>query len=408
MRASTANTRAHVVASVDPDEVVSLAQQMVRIRSYTGSSGEGDLASHVGAAAEHLGLEASLEAVDEGRVNLIVRLRGTGNGSTLMFNGHLDTNPVALGWTEDPFGGTLRDGCLYGLGISNMKAADAAFLGALAALQRSQVELRGDVLACLVVGEQQGGVGTIALLGRGHRADFFINGEPTSLAILTLHAGSFPLKITAVGRMRHISRANDAVNAVEEMTSVVTALRSVTFSGPDDPRYRGLRRLNVSSIRGGVGREYHDWRPGLIPDVCSIVVDVRYGPGQTEESVTDDIRAFLATLEAADPDLHTEVSRVDFKRHRMPPFETPSDAPIVQIVARNYREILGVEPRIGDIAPFKFYGTDAAHLAEIGNMPGVVCGPGGEFNSMPDERVEVAEMVAAAKIYAASVVDVCT
>jgi acetylornithine deacetylase/succinyl-diaminopimelate desuccinylase-like protein len=30
-------------------------------------------------------------------------LEGIGAGRSLMFNGHLDINPIAAGWTRDPF-----------------------------------------------------------------------------------------------------------------------------------------------------------------------------------------------------------------------------------------------------------------------------------------------------------------
>ena len=39
-----------------------------------------------------------------------------------MFNGHLDINPLATGWTRDPFDPWVEDGKLYGAGIRNMKS----------------------------------------------------------------------------------------------------------------------------------------------------------------------------------------------------------------------------------------------------------------------------------------------
>ena len=58
-----------------------------------------------------LGLESEFVPVegagtDEGaRVSAVGRLRGTGGGKSLLFNGHLDTNPVSEGWTVDPWAG---------------------------------------------------------------------------------------------------------------------------------------------------------------------------------------------------------------------------------------------------------------------------------------------------------------
>ena len=125
------------------------------------------------------------------RVNAIGRLRGTGGGKSLLFNGHLDTNPVTEGWTVDPWGGKVDDKFIYGIGVSNMKAGDAAYFCALKTLIDAGVKLKGDVILTFVVGELQGGVGTMALIDQGLRADYFINSEPTDLQALTMHAAAF-------------------------------------------------------------------------------------------------------------------------------------------------------------------------------------------------------------------------
>ena len=66
---------------------------------------------------------------------------------------------------------------------------------------------------------------------------------------------------------------------------------------------------------------------------------------------------------------------------------------------------LGWEVRL--CRPCCFYGTDAAHLKHRASMQGVVCGPGGRYNTMPDERVDVADYLDAIRIYMLSIVDVC-
>jgi acetylornithine deacetylase len=63
-------------------------------------------------------------------------------------------------------------------------------------------------------------------------------------------------------------------------------------------------------------------------------------------------------------------------------------------------------PQIGGVAPYKFYGTDAVHLARAG-MVGLVYGPGGKYNTMPDERVELRDLFNAARVYARVIVETC-
>ena len=40
-------------------------------------------------------------------------------------------------------------------------------------------------------------------------------------------------------------------------------------------------------------------------------------------------------------------------------------------------------------------------------MEGVVCGPGGRYNTMPDERVDIADYLDAVRIYLLAIVEIC-
>ena len=81
-----------------------------------------------------IGLDSSLLEVQPGRYNAIGILKGTGGGKSLAFNGHIDTNPITEGWTVDPIGGVAKDDCVYGIGVSNMKAGDRAYFRAVETL----------------------------------------------------------------------------------------------------------------------------------------------------------------------------------------------------------------------------------------------------------------------------------
>lgn len=395
------------VKSIDRDALVRLLQGMVRLRSYSAEGEEGAIARFVQDAAQDSGLESQLQEVEPGRYNVISRLRGSGGGQSLMLNGHLDTNPAGAGWTVDPLGGEVKGGCIYGIGVSNMKAADAAYLAAVGAVVQAGVPLRGDVIVAHVIGELQGGIGTAHLVQSGVRADRFIVGEPTDLALLTMHAGSIELTITVHGRTRHLSKMEEAIDAIEKTVGVLTAVKRMEFTGAVGSEAAGLQRVAVGAIRGGLGASFQDWRPALIADTCSIKLSIRYGPGQTTNSVEADVRAELARLSSLDPDLVVEVERNQGgQRMEMGPFSVPSDADVVGVVRTAHSKAKGAAPAEGAVAPYKFYGTDAYHLAKAG-MLGVVYGPGGKFNTMPDERVELADLFVAAEVYTRTIVEIC-
>ena len=95
-----------LIRRVDEKASLDFLARMVRHRSYSQSEGERKLAEFMAESMRAIGLDAELQPVDEGeRVNAIGRWRGTGGGRSLMFNGHVDTNPVTEGWTVDPVGG---------------------------------------------------------------------------------------------------------------------------------------------------------------------------------------------------------------------------------------------------------------------------------------------------------------
>ena len=175
-----------LLARIDAKACLDFVSRMAQHKSYSGTEGERKLALFMAEELRKLGLETELVPVEGERVDAIGRWRGTGGGKSLLFNGHLDTNPATEGWTVDPWGGEVDDKFIYGIGVSNMKAGDAAYFCALRTLIEAGVKLKGDVILTFVVGELQGGVGTLALIEKGLRADYFVNSEPTDLAALTI------------------------------------------------------------------------------------------------------------------------------------------------------------------------------------------------------------------------------
>lgn len=399
--------RDEVLSAIEPERLIALLRDMLRHKSFSGSAGEIELSRWLAGELAGRGFEVAQRPINGERVNTLAWLRGAGDGQSLMLNGHIDTNMPGLGWTRDPWGADAENGFVYGIGASNMKAADAAMVEALTAVSSVAPDLRGDVCLAMVLGELQGGVGTLQLLRDGILTDYFIVGEPTDLAMLTLHAGSFEFSVDVIGRSRHMSKQDEAVNAVEKMCEVVNALKRFQFAAGGRPEYAQLERLNVGSIRGGMGAAAEDWRAPLVPDFCTIRVAARFAPNQTPESAIAEVERALSALRASDSDLEFRVALVppDVK-HVMPPFEVDADEPFIRRIARIHRELSGREPRLGAVAPYRYYGTDAGHLASRG-MRGLVYGPGGAFNTMPDERVAIADIVLAAQAYALAIIDTC-
>lgn len=109
------------------EEVLELAKVLISQQSYSGHEG--------GVAAE---LEKYMKAngFDDVTVdkygNIIGKIKGNRPGKKVLFDGHIDTVPVAnpAAWVHDPFKGEVVDGKLYGRGTSDMKGAVASFTAA--------------------------------------------------------------------------------------------------------------------------------------------------------------------------------------------------------------------------------------------------------------------------------------
>ena len=397
-----------LIEAIDAREALDFLAETIRFKSYSGEPGESELARFLAGRMRALGLDTDLQRVETERFNAIGTLKGTGGGTSLLFNGHMDTNPVTGGWSVDPWGGLYDDDFIYGIGVSNMKAGDAAAFIALQTLVRAGVRLRGDVVLEYVVGELQGGIGTVKAIESGVRADCFVNMEPTDLNGLTLHAGSFNVVIELNGITRHVSKREEAVDAIAAAAALIPRFNGLTFSGAANADHAAVNRANIGVVRGSLTPEFHDWRPPQVADFARLAGTVRYGPSQSEASVLGDIEALLRTLMDDMPGLRaTVVKQHAGERPSMLPFEVERAAPIVEAVSRAYRAVRGAPQALGPIKPYCFYGTDAAHLLHKAGMPGIVCGPGGRYNTMPDERVDIPDYLDMIRVYLLTILDTC-
>ena len=394
--------------NIDEQACLETLAEMVRHKSYSETEGERRLAERMVEIMKAMGLEAHLQPVEGDRVNAIGVWHGTGGGKSLLFNGHLDTNPVGEGWTIDPWGGLVDDDFIYGIGVSNMKAGDAASLSAVRTLIENGQRLKGDLILTYVVGELQGGVGTLAAVKQGISADYFINSEPTDLKAVTMHAAAFVFHIELEGITRHLSKREEAVDAIRAASALVPKLTELTFSDAPSDENRSINRVHVGTIRGALGREFHTWRAPQVADFVHLSGSGRYGPGQTEDRAIADIRAVLDQLEAEWPGLKAKVwAETRDGKPSMPAFEVAKDSRIVTALNTAYRAIRQHDQPTGAITPPGFYGTDAGHLYVEGGMEGVVCGPGGRYNTMPDERVDIPDYLDMVRIYLLTMCDIC-
>jgi acetylornithine deacetylase len=403
-----------VLAHVDQEAMIELASALIRIPSF--KTEETPVAEYLAAFFRPRDYQVDLQEIEPGRFQTIATLAGTGGGTSLMLNGHIDINALTMRWKRDPWTPSVEGDRLYGHGIQNMKGGLTSIIMAAEAVRQSGVPRKGDLVVACVAGETQGGEGTHFLMQSGLRTDMAVVAEPFGADhLVTVHAGIVHMAIHTYGVTGHIGRLEGTVNAVQKMTKVINALQQVEFRYTPRADLPAFPRLNVGSIIGGRGQDYVLVEPPYIPDLCTILVDVHFIPGMTVDGIIADIRRALDPLTGEDPELRyaIEIPPPDFFKGRrrlvMDPLDVPVDSDIVQTVARHYRTVTGHPPKaIGTVLPHSYTADDTCHLWKAG-IPCLLYGPGVIRGSQDedDSCVLISDMVKVTKVLALTALDVC-
>ncbi|MCI0899047.1 MAG: M20/M25/M40 family metallo-hydrolase [Chloroflexi bacterium] len=407
-------TQVKVVDQVDKQAVVDLAGELIKIPSFKLE--ETPVATFLAGFFGDRGYEVDLQEVEPGRFQTIATLKGTGGGRSLMLNGHTDINSLTRRWRRDPWIPVVEGDRLYGHGVQNMKGGLASIIMAAEAVRTSGFRLKGDLVVACVVGETQGGEGTNFLMASGLRTDMAVVAEPFGAGnLVTVHSGIVHMAIHTYGVTGHIRQLEGTVNAVVKMTRIINSVQGVEFTYQSREDLPDLPKLNVGSVIGGLGQDYVLVEPPYIPDICTIIVDVHFLPGQTVDGIVADVRRALDPLTIEDPELsyEIEIPPPDFFKGRrslvMDPLDVPPDAEIVQAVARSYQDLTGRRPKaIGAVLPYSYTANDTCHLWKAG-IPCLLYGPavvrGGDGED--DSCVMISEMVECTKVLALTALDVC-
>ena len=377
---------------VSPEDAVSLTQALTRINSsnptlsMSDGVGEKAIAAYIEAWFAHRDIEYHHVEPVTGRPSVVGVLRGSGGGKSLMFNGHIDT--VSLS-SYDPalasLSGSLgmKDGqqVVFGRGSLDMKGGLAAALAALAAIKASGEVPRGDVIVAAVSDEEDASQGTQDILAAGWRADAAIVPEPTMGAIATAHKGFIWAEVDILGVAAHGSNPAAGVDAILHAGWFLRALEQYQLPVDD---VLGQASMHCGLIRGGE-------EPSSYPGKCTITIEFRTIPAQTEQSILSDLSTILQSIARENPRFQYNKPRVTMSR---PTAKLATDHPLVQRAVECAKPVYGKEPTVQSV-PFW---CDAAFLAEAG-IPSIVLGPSGEGLHSREEWVEVKSLQQMERIF---------
>ena len=383
---------------LDRNEAISILKSIIQIDSRTNTKNENNIIEYWESKYSELGTNNKIHKTDDNRLNLVSNLNFSNNHKTIIFNGHMDTNHIGSGWTTDPFGGEIKDNHIYGLGVSNMKASMAAMFYCAKILTKIRLD-RGKIIFTSVLGELQGGVGTKTLLNNGLKGDFFINGEPTDLNFMTIHAGTYSFIIKIIGETRHLSKRNEATDATRILNEILNDITSLDITtNIKDNDEKQLNIIHIGSVRSGLGENFSDDRPPQVSDNAIIYGSVRFTNFDDITNINNQITQIISKYNILYKNADINFT-IQSNNPIMPPIKTNLSKNTINLINQSNKLIKNSNSIIGQILPYSLYGTDAGHIVNKLKIPGFVMGSGGKYNTQPDERVLLDDYIDNIRLY---------
>ena len=407
-----------VAEAVDEERLFALLADLIAIESVANR--ETPAQERVAAEMRDLGLETDVWEIDFERLRGhsvyaadveredglgVVGTMGRGGGPTLILNGHVDVVPAGEveRWTHPPFELTRTDGRLFGRGVVDMKGAVCSALAAARALSEAGIELAGALQIQSVIGEEDGGAGTLATIERGHTGDGAIVMEPTRFVIAPAQAGALSFRLNVPGLAAHGALREEGVDPVEKFIPIFRRLRALEAERNHDvadPLFRGAElpyAITMGRLRAGI------W-PSTVAE--SLVVEGRYGVAPAEDVAGARRQLEDAVAEAASGDawLRDHPPAVDWVGAQFVGARTDEDDPVVSTLSGAARSLRGTAPPVRGM-PF---GADMRLLVNQGQVPTVLFGPGDIRRShRPDESIRADDLVEMARILAVTAIRFC-
>jgi len=367
------------------------------------------------------GIDAFLQFITEESVNAVGVIPGSGDGTSLIFNAHMDTGPELrpdATEIERRIEGAWVDGDLiFGKGVINDKAQLCAFMVAAKAIKKAGFRLKGDLTITGVAFEtgspsvdgSQGvnfpgeGFGTKWLVDRGVTADYALVGETSGFGVVKAECGAVWLKIRVKGkeiytpRLVRGSSLKEHPNAFLKTAHLLLALEewAIKYEQKEQLDFPGgtiIPKAQVIEVRGEGGVS----RPS---PHCDVYIDVRLVPGKSPLAIKKEIQKLIRAL-----DIDCDVSVFQYSRG----YVAKNAEPLISALEEAHRYVFGKEPPAPPSAEVSMW-RDLNVFNEIG-IPSVCYGPPRQREAMSgaqNRAMKISDLVAATKVYALTALSIC-
>jgi len=319
--------------------------------------------------------------VGDHRANLIIELGP--QPSSFMWVGHVDTVPII----DEEEQRTHREGdILHGLGTADMKSGCAAIVEAVVAIAQSGIELKRGLTVALVVGEEEYGDGSEALL-ETRSAPLTVIGEPTGLLACVDHYGYYECRLMARGTRAHAALPEIGASAIHAM---LEWMRHILEAGGETYFAQGLS-VNTREIRGGAGLF-------MVAEQCEAVIDIHAPPSVPIDMINQFMDETRAKALATHPGCELEYENL----YWAPGYNNAPEEPLLTPLHRAF-DAAGLQ---WNPVAFRSH-SDGNLFYQKGSVP-VICGPGRlEVAHTRAEHVSLQETLQAARLYTAMIYEAC-
>jgi acetylornithine deacetylase len=374
------------VAGIKTDRTIDFARDLTSAHQPDGT--EGVRAEVVADLLSHPRIDVHVDPALPSRPNVIARIRGSQAGAPgLLLNGHLDAGYVSYGWSHDPTDAWQDGRKLYGGAISDMLGGVASMMETMR-VAADLDPLPGDLVFLANMYHDSNGLGTkYALASESDWPNFGINGEPTQNGILTTHGGCIKFQVDFAGRVAHVSRSEEGIDALSAAVDVYQALRTLKFTHEPYEPLSAHPRFVVGVMESGTA-------PGAVPAAASIKGDIRTVPSMSWQTVRADLEQVIRHVVPGD--VTTKVRCIVRQRA----FVGPNEGTLFDALRSGHRAIYGADPEVNAERAAQSFVTDAVDMAQAG-VETLIYGPG-SWHFTPDEYIDVDEMAKAAQVYLAT------
>lgn len=218
---------------------------------------------------------------------------------TLLLNAHIDTVKPVASWSRDPFSPDVEDGVLYGLGSNDCGGGLCSLLQIFRMLTEKPQSYNLIYLASAEE-EVSGKDGITRALPLLPHIDLAIVGEPTGMNPAVAEKGLMVLDVIAHGKSGHAAR-NEGVNAIYEALDDMRWIRDYKFEKVSE--FLGPTKMTLTVLNAGT-------QHNVIPDKCTMLVDIRTNEFYDNEEVYEFIRQHLKS-EVKAHSFRLKSSRID-------------------------------------------------------------------------------------------------